>query len=128
MVSTKAISLLGLDDRPTGQNCVVAVLPFEGYNIEDAVVFNKSSIDRGIGRTFFIIIDRYRPHSVRQFESNSPWWIIYILLAKYSMLTVDYKRNQTAKIILNQIIIDIMTEQLFFILENVKTVRGESML
>jgi DNA-directed RNA polymerase subunit B len=53
MVSTKAISLLGLDDRPTGQNCVVAVLPFEGYNIEDAVVFNKSSIDRGIGRTFF---------------------------------------------------------------------------
>jgi DNA-directed RNA polymerase subunit B len=52
-VSTKAISLLGLDDRPTGQNCVVSVLPFEGYNIEDAIVFNKSSIERGLGRTFF---------------------------------------------------------------------------
>ena len=53
IVSTKAISLLGLDDRPTGQNCVVTVLPFEGYNIEDAIVFNRSSVDRGLGRTFF---------------------------------------------------------------------------
>jgi len=53
VVTTKAINLLGLEDRPTGQNCIVAVLPFEGYNIEDAVVFNKSSVDRGLGRTFF---------------------------------------------------------------------------
>ncbi|MDE1842751.1 MAG: DNA-directed RNA polymerase subunit B [Thaumarchaeota archaeon] len=53
IVNTKAMNLLGLEDRPAGQNCIVAVLPFDGYNIEDAIVLSKSSIDRGLGRTFF---------------------------------------------------------------------------
>lgn len=55
-VNTKAMKLLGLEDRPAGQNCVVAVLPFDGYNIEDAIVLSKSSVDRGLGRTFFFRI------------------------------------------------------------------------
>ena len=47
-VNTKAMKLLGLEDRPAGQNCVVAVLPFDGYNIEDAIVLSKASVDRGL--------------------------------------------------------------------------------
>ena len=56
IVNTKAMKLLGLEDRPAGQNCVVAVLPFDGYNIEDAIVLSQSSVDRGLGRTFFFRI------------------------------------------------------------------------
>ncbi len=56
IVNTKAMNLLGLEDRPAGQNCVVAVLPFDGYNIEDAIVLSQSSVDRGLGRTFFFRI------------------------------------------------------------------------
>ena len=53
IVATKAMKLLGLEKRPAGQNCVVAVLPFDGYNIEDAIVLSKSSVERGLGRTMF---------------------------------------------------------------------------
>ncbi|MCL7383594.1 MAG: DNA-directed RNA polymerase subunit B [Thaumarchaeota archaeon] len=49
LVTTKAIELLGLNERPIGQNMVVAVLTGQGYNMEDAVVLNKSSIERGLG-------------------------------------------------------------------------------
>jgi len=53
IATTRAMELLGLEKRPAGLNCVVAVLPFDGYNIEDAIVLSKSSVERGLGRTFF---------------------------------------------------------------------------
>ena len=53
IVTTKTMNLLGIESRPAGQNCIVAVLPFDGYNIEDAIVLSKSSVDRGLCRTFF---------------------------------------------------------------------------
>ena len=47
-----------LDAYPAGQNLVVAIMTHQGYNMKDALVFNKGSLDRGIGRSFY-----FRPHS-----------------------------------------------------------------
>lgn len=50
LLTTRTIELVGYDKLGAGQNATVAVMSYSGYDIEDAIVMNKSSLDRGFGR------------------------------------------------------------------------------
>lgn len=53
LVQTKTSELLHVNDLPSGQNAIVAIACYSGYNQEDSIIMNQSAIDRGLFRSVF---------------------------------------------------------------------------
>jgi DNA-directed RNA polymerase subunit B' len=57
LVQSIMYNIAGESEHASGQNVVIAILSYEGYNVDDAIIINKSSIDRGFARSTY-----YRPY------------------------------------------------------------------
>jgi len=58
LATTRSMEFLRFRELPAGQNAIVAILCYSGYNQEDSVIMNQSSIDRGLFRSLY-----YRTYS-----------------------------------------------------------------
>ena len=68
LVKSKTIDLIQFDKIPAGQNATVAVMSYSGYDIEDALILNKASLDRGFGRC---LVYRKQVCSLKRYANQS---------------------------------------------------------
>jgi len=97
-VKTRTIEIINFENLPAGQNASVAIMSYSGYDIEDAVILNRGSLDRGFGRAMYI--RRYQT-DIRKYANGATDIILpyvtpkdpkkanSILSKKYHALDVD---------------------------------------
>ena len=68
LVQTRGMKYLKTNDLPNGENVIVAIACYTGYNQEDSIVMNKSAIDRGLFRSY--VLKKY-PDEIKKNPSTS---------------------------------------------------------
>lgn len=53
LVETFVYDVLGFETHPAGENLTVAIMSYEGYNMEDGIILNQSSVERGLQRSYY---------------------------------------------------------------------------
>jgi len=48
LVDTRLMNIIQLNNIPSGEQVIVAIASYTGYNQEDSILFNQGSIDRGL--------------------------------------------------------------------------------
>jgi len=53
LVKSKYLYKINKEQHPYGENVIVAIMVYGGYNVEDSILFNEGSIKRGLFRTTY---------------------------------------------------------------------------
>ena len=65
IVKSRYLDMINHEEHPCGFNAIVAIMSFNGYNVEDSILFNEASVKRGMFR-----ITYYNMYESREESSN----------------------------------------------------------
>ncbi len=91
MVQTKTIQTINFNKIPAGCNAILAVMSFSGYDIEDAVILNKSSLDRGFMRC---VVNRTQNMEYRYYSKSQKKDLLPKYVDKPSIISRDGEEKQ----------------------------------
>jgi DNA-directed RNA polymerase II subunit RPB2 len=56
LVKSRYLKYINNEEHPCGENTIVAIMSFNGYNVEDSILFNEGSLKRGLFRTTYFSV------------------------------------------------------------------------
>jgi DNA-directed RNA polymerase II subunit RPB2 len=65
LVKSRYLKYINNEEHPCGENTIVAIMSFNGYNVEDSILFNEGSLKRGLFRTTYFSMYESREESSR---------------------------------------------------------------
>ena len=63
LIKSRYLDYINREEQPYGVNAIVAIMSYTGYNVEDAILINESSILRGLFRTTYYSMYEAREES-----------------------------------------------------------------
>lgn len=75
-----SMQFLSFESLPAGHNAIVAIACYSGYNQEDSMMMNQSSIDRGFFRS--IVFKTYKVHTAPYLVSCTVLWLLAAVLRR----------------------------------------------
>lgn len=84
LTTNEMVNMLHFNEMPHGANPIVAIMTYTGFNQEDSIILNKSSIDRGLftSTTYKTIMEEEKKRGNSDFET--------ICLPKYQYRNRNY--------------------------------------
>ena len=78
LIKSKYLDIIQKEQHPYGENAIVAIMSYTGYNVEDAILINKGAVDRGIFRTSYYSVLEAREESTSVTGTNDDVRILNI--------------------------------------------------
>ena len=66
LVKSRYMQYINNEENPYGENAIVAVMCYTGYNVEDAILINEGALNRGLFRTTYYTT--YESHEVKEIK------------------------------------------------------------
>ena len=71
LIKSRYLEYINNEEQPYGVNAIVAIMCYTGYNVEDAILINEGSVQRGIFRTTYLSTYESREESSKVTGSTS---------------------------------------------------------